>query len=59
MVKVDIVGPICESSDFFAKDRTIGAVQEGDFVAITDTGAYGYSMASVYNLQELPLEICI
>lgn len=57
--KVDIVGPICESSDFFAKDRTLSSVEEGDFVAIVDAGAYGYSMASVYNLQELPLEICI
>lgn len=58
-LKADVVGPICESSDFFAKDRTLTAVSEGDFVAIMDTGAYGYSMASVYNLQELPLEICI
>lgn len=58
-IKVDVVGPICESSDFFAKDRTMSAVRQGDFVAIMDAGAYGYSMASVYNLQELPLEICI
>lgn len=56
---VDIVGPICESSDFFAKERSLPKVQEGDFLAILDSGAYGYSMASVYNLQELPLEICI
>ncbi len=55
----DIVGPICESSDFFAKDRKFAVVQEGDFVAVLDTGAYGYSMASTYNLQELPLEVCI
>ncbi|UOF02180.1 diaminopimelate decarboxylase [Bdellovibrio reynosensis] len=58
-MKADIVGPICESSDFFAKDRSLGSVKEGDFVAVMDSGAYGYSMASVYNLQELPLEICI
>ncbi len=56
---VDVVGPICESSDFFAKEISLTKVQEGDFVAIMDSGAYGYSMASVYNLQELPLEICI
>lgn len=55
----DIVGPICESADFFAKDRTLSEVQEDDFVAVMDVGAYGYSMASVYNLQELPLEVCI
>lgn len=59
VMKADIVGPICESSDFFAKERTLGKVQEGDFVAIMDSGAYGYSMASLYNLQELPLEICL
>lgn len=58
-MKADVVGPICESSDFFAKDRTLGKVSEGDFVAVMDAGAYGYSMASIYNLQELPLEICI
>lgn len=55
----DVVGPICESSDFFAKDRSLTTVKEGDFLAVMDSGAYGYSMASVYNLQELPLEICI
>lgn len=58
-ITADVVGPICESADFFAKDRTLTAVSEGDFVAVMDTGAYGYSMASIYNLQELPLEICI
>lgn len=56
---VDVVGPICESSDFFAKDRSLTTVKEGDFLAVMDSGAYGYSMASVYNLQELPLEVCI
>ncbi|UXR63714.1 diaminopimelate decarboxylase [Bdellovibrio bacteriovorus] len=56
---VDVVGPICESSDFFAKERSLTTVQEGDFLAIMDSGAYGYSMASIYNLQELPLEVCI
>jgi diaminopimelate decarboxylase len=57
--KVDVVGPICESSDFFAKDRNLPEMKEGDFIAVLDAGAYGYSMASVYNLQELPLEVCI
>jgi diaminopimelate decarboxylase len=58
-LKCDIVGPICESSDFFAKDCILPVVEAGDFLAILDAGAYGYSMASIYNLQELPLEICI
>jgi len=47
--KVDIVGPICESADFFAKDRKISKVKEGDFLAIMGAGAYGFSMASNYN----------
>ncbi|WP_413578645.1 diaminopimelate decarboxylase [Bdellovibrio sp. HCB290] len=55
----DVVGPICESSDFFLKEYKMPVVKEGDYVAILDSGAYGYSMASTYNLQELPLEICI
>ncbi|WP_413587516.1 diaminopimelate decarboxylase [Bdellovibrio sp. HCB274] len=58
-ITCDVVGPICESSDFFLKDYSMPVVKEGDFVAILDAGAYGYSMASTYNLQELPLEICI
>lgn len=55
----DIVGPICESADFLAKEHSMPEVKEGDFVAIFDAGAYGYSMANNYNLQELPLEVCI
>ncbi len=55
----DIVGPICESSDFFAKNRTIPEVGEGDLIAIADCGAYSYSMASTYNLHELPSELCL
>lgn len=47
--KVDIVGPICESADFFAKDRRIPKVQEGDYLAIMSSGAYGFSMSSNYN----------
>lgn len=55
----DIVGPICESADFLAKDRVLTSVAEGDFMAILDAGAYGYSMANIYNLQELPEEIVL
>jgi diaminopimelate decarboxylase len=58
-ITCDVVGPICESSDFFLKDYELGQVAEGDYLAVLDSGAYGYSMASTYNLQELPLEICI
>jgi len=47
--KVDIVGPICESADFFAKERSLPKVKEGDFLAIMSSGAYGFSMSSNYN----------
>ncbi|MCM8795239.1 MAG: diaminopimelate decarboxylase [Candidatus Omnitrophica bacterium] len=47
--KADIVGPICESADFFAKERLIPKVREGDYLAIMGAGAYGFSMSSNYN----------
>lgn len=47
--KVDVVGPICESADFFAKERRVPKVKEGDYLAIMSAGAYGFSMASNYN----------
>jgi diaminopimelate decarboxylase len=55
----DVVGPICESSDFFARNYDLPQCQEGDFLVICDAGAYGYSMASRYNQTELPIEVCI
>ncbi len=48
-LKVDIVGPICESADFFGKDRVLNPVEEGDFIAVFSAGAYGFSMSSNYN----------
>lgn len=47
--KYDIVGPICESGDFLAKDREIPKVNEGDYLAVMGAGAYGFSMSSNYN----------
>ncbi len=47
--QVDVVGPICESADFFAKDRRVPSVKEGDYLAIMGAGAYGFSMSSNYN----------
>jgi diaminopimelate decarboxylase len=55
----DVVGPICESSDCFAKDRKMSPVEEGDFVAILTAGAYGYSMSSNYNMRPRPAEAVI
>ncbi len=53
----DVVGPICESADFFGKSRSLHETQAGEFLVIADTGAYGFSMANTYNLQSLPQEI--
>lgn len=50
----DVVGPICESSDIFAKDADLDAINRGDFIAIRSAGAYGESMASQYNSHSLP-----
>ena len=52
--KYDIVGPICESSDCFGKDREVPATRRGDLIAIRSCGAYGEVMASRYNLRDLP-----
>ena len=52
----DVVGPICESSDFIGMDRKLTPLEEGDFLVISDAGAYGYAMASQYNLHEMPEE---
>lgn len=52
--KYDVVGPICESSDCFGKDVTLNGTERGDIIAIHTAGAYGETMASRYNLRELP-----
>lgn len=54
MVKYDVVGPICESSDTFAKDYPLPETKRGDLMAIRSAGAYGETMASGYNCRELP-----
>ena len=56
---VDIVGPICESGDYLAKDRAIPAVKRGDLVCIFTAGAYGMVMASQYNAMPRPAEIIV
>ena len=57
--KVDVVGPICESGDFFARDRKLPLVKPGDFLAIYDTGAYGMSLASNYNSRPRAAEVLV
>jgi diaminopimelate decarboxylase len=57
--KIDIVGPVCESGDFFALDREMPEVHEGDLLAILSAGAYGFVMASNYNSRPLPAEVLV
>jgi diaminopimelate decarboxylase len=56
---VDIVGPVCESGDFFARDRVLPTVHEGDVLAILDAGAYGMTLASNYNSRPRPAEVLV
>jgi len=57
--KVDVVGPVCESGDFFAQDRKIPVLAPGDRVALMSSGAYGFVMASTYNARPLLPEVLI
>ena len=56
---IDVVGPVCESGDFFAQDREMPPLAEGDLVAIMSAGAYGFVMASNYNSRPLPAEVLV
>ena len=54
-----VVGPVCESGDFFAQDRELPEMKEGDLVALMSAGAYGFAMASNYNSRPLPAEVLV
>jgi diaminopimelate decarboxylase len=56
---VDVVGPVCESGDFFARDRELPYVEEGALLAILDAGAYGMSLSSNYNSRPRAAEILV
>ncbi|MDP3143402.1 MAG: diaminopimelate decarboxylase [Candidatus Omnitrophota bacterium] len=58
-VKYDIVGPICESADFLAKDRMMPKLAVGDILAVMGAGAYGFSMSSNYNQRLRPPEVMV
>jgi diaminopimelate decarboxylase len=58
-MKADVVGPICESGDFFAKDRVLPQIRERQYIAVMSTGAYGAAMASRYNAQPFAAEILV
>jgi diaminopimelate decarboxylase len=57
--KADVVGPICESSDFLAKDRDLPHLSRGDLIAVMSAGAYGFTMASNYNSRPKPPEVLV
>ena len=57
--KIDVVGPVCESGDFFAHDREMPPFGEGDLLAIMSAGAYGFVMASNYNSRPLAAEVLV
>ena len=57
--KMDIVGPVCESGDFFAQDREMPELHAGDLLAVMSAGAYGFVMASNYNSRPLPAEALV
>ena len=55
----EVVGPLCESSDIFGRDRLLPPLEPGDLLAVLDTGAYGAAMASTYNRRPLPPEVLV
>ena len=56
---MDVVGPVCETGDFFARDRAMADVQPGNLVALLDAGAYGMSIASNYNSRGRAAEVLV
>jgi diaminopimelate decarboxylase len=58
-IVADVVGPICESGDFFAKDREITRPQPGDLLAVMSAGAYGFTMSSNYNSRPRAAEVLV
>ncbi|MDO8548952.1 MAG: diaminopimelate decarboxylase, partial [Ignavibacteria bacterium] len=58
-IAADIVGPVCESGDFFAKDRTITKISSGKYLAIMSAAAYGMVMSSNYNARRRPAEVMV
>jgi len=58
-ISSDVVGPICESGDYFCKDRPLAKVGEGDYLALLSAGAYGFVMASNYNTRSAAAEVMV
>jgi diaminopimelate decarboxylase len=57
--EVDIVGPVCETGDFLARDRTLPGLDRGERIAVLGAGAYGFVMASNYNTRPRPAEVVV
>jgi diaminopimelate decarboxylase len=55
----DVVGPVCETSDFLARNRNLEVPDEGEVLVVRDAGAYGFSMASTYNMRPRPAEVLV
>ena len=58
-LQVDVVGPICESSDFLAKDRELPEMEAGELIAVMSAGAYGFAMSSNYNSRRRAVEVLV
>ena len=56
---MDVVGPVCETGDFFAHDRKMAPIEPGDLVAVLDAGAYGMAQSSNYNSRFRPAEVLV
>jgi len=59
VIRADVVGPICESGDFLAKERALPRLERGDLIAVMTTGAYGFSLSSNYNARPRPAEVLV
>ena len=59
LIASDVVGPICESADYFCKDRPLPKLGEGDYLALLSAGAYGFVMASNYNARGMAAEVLV
>ncbi|MBP1726777.1 MAG: diaminopimelate decarboxylase, partial [Deltaproteobacteria bacterium] len=58
-IRADVVGPICETGDFFARDRNLPQMEQGEMLAVMSAGAYGFSMSSNYNTRPRAAEVLV
>ena len=59
MLEADVVGPLCETGDFFAQDRLMPNVEPGELLAVLAAGAYGFVLSSNYNTRPRPAEVLV